>query len=288
MVYPRAVESREITPEAADQSWSAKPQSLMFSFLGIYVLGADVAVASGSVIDAFGRAGISEEAVRSTLSRMVKRGLLTRRRQGRQVYVGLTERATDVLDDGQARIWKGAVNRDWDGTWTVVSFSLPDQRRQERHALRSRLVWEGFGPLHSGQWIAAGARDIEAAVSELGLAEHVTVLCSRTVAPTGDADLVAGAFDTDTIAERYRAFVARWGGHHPLPGVTDDLGRQLLLHTDWLQLVREDPHLPTQLLPPDWPAIRADELFRDLAERYAESAAVIARDVLDVLPTADV
>ncbi|KHL12171.1 phenylacetic acid degradation operon negative regulatory protein [Mumia flava] len=271
----------------AEESSSARPQSLMFSFLGVYVLGAGVAVSSGSVIDVFGRVGVSEEAVRSTLARMVKRGLLARHRDGRRVYVGLTDRAEDVLEDGQARIWKtGAVNRDWDGTWTVVSFSLPDTRRRERHELRSRLVWEGFGPLHSGQWIAAGARPVDAVVAELGLAEHVTVLSSRAAAPTDDRDLVDRAFDTDAIAARYRAFVDRWGAAAPLPGLPDDLARQLVLHTDWLQLVRQDPHLPAQLLPDDWPAIRADEIFRELAAAYDASSALIADAVLDVIPVA--
>jgi phenylacetic acid degradation operon negative regulatory protein len=214
----------------------------MFSLLGVYVLGLDVAVSSGSIIDVFGRVGISEEAVRSTLARMVKRGLLARQREGRRVYIGLTDRASEILEDGHARIWQtGAVNRSWDGTWTVASFSLPDSRRSDRHELRSRLVWEGFGPLHNGQWIAAGRRDVDAIVAELGLADHVTVLSARSATPTTDADLVRRAFDTTEIALRYRAFVDRWGVDRPLPELPDDLARQLVLHTDWLQLVRQDP-----------------------------------------------
>ena len=273
----------------AEESSSARPQSLMLSFLGVYVLGAGVAVSSGSVIDVFNRVGVSEEAVRSTLARMVKRGLLTRQREGRRVYVGLTDRASDVLEDGQARVWKtGAVNRNWDGTWTVVSFSLPDTRRRERHELRSRLVWEGFGPLHNGQWIAAGPRPVDAVVAELGLDDHVTVLSARAIAPSADRDLVTRAFDTNAIAARYRAFVDRWGARAPLPGLPDDLARQLVLHTDWLQLVRQDPHLPAQLLPVDWPAIRADEIFRELAGAYDASSAAIAEAVLDVVPVAEV
>ena len=51
----------------------------------------------------------------------------------------------------------------------------------------------------------------------------------------------------------------------------DDLARQLMLHTDWLQLVRQDPHLPAGQLPQDWPAISAEEVFRRLANRYAAS-----------------
>jgi len=50
----------------------------------------------------------------------------------------------------------------------------------------------------------------------------------------------------------------------------DDAGalvRQLLLHTDWLDQIRQDPHLPAEHLPEDWPAADAEALFRELALR---------------------
>ncbi|MEU8351890.1 PaaX family transcriptional regulator C-terminal domain-containing protein [Streptomyces sp. NPDC048845] len=263
---------------------AARPQSLMFSFLGIYVLGRDTAVYSGSVIDVFARVGVSEEAVRSTLARMVKRNLLARHRQGRKVYFGLTGHAEDVLRDGHRRIWEtGAVNRDWDGTWTVVGYSLPDSRRSERHDLRSQLVWAGFGLLQSGLWAAPGSKDVGAILAPLGLGEHVTVLTAQARKPTESADLVEKAFDTSGIAAGYRAFLDRWGSRRPLPSAPDDLARQLLLHTDWLQLVRQDPHLPAEHLPEDWPAIRAEKLFRSLARTYEPVAADLAAAVLDEL-----
>lgn len=261
---------------------SARPQSLMLSFLGIYVLGRGTAVYSGSVIDAFERTGVSEEAVRSTLTRMVKRGLLVRHRRGRKVYFALTERAVHVLEDGYRRVWEtGAVNRDWNGSWTLVGFSLPDSRRSERHDLRSKLVWAGFGPLQSGLWIAAGDVDVVEIVESLGLEDSVTVLTAQATKPTESADLVSKAFDAAAIAARYRTFLNRWDRHRPVPEAPDDLARQLLLHTDWLQLVRQDPHLPAEHLPTDWPAIRAEKLFRTLAARYEPAAAELAASVLD-------
>ena len=150
MPYPDLVSSAEPSP---------RPQSLMLTFFGIHVLGRDLAVSSGSVIDALGRVGVSEEAVRSTLTRMVGRGLLERHRQGRKMYFALTPRAVSVLQDGHDRIWRrGAANLDWDGQWTLVGFSLPEAWRRERHDLRSRLTWGGFGPLQNGLWIAPSAR----------------------------------------------------------------------------------------------------------------------------------
>lgn len=256
----------------------------MFSFLGIYVLGRRVAVYSGSVIDVFARLGVTEEAARSTLTRMTNRGLLTRHRRGRKTYFGLTPKATDVLEDGRRRVWEtGAVNRDWDGTWTLVGFSLPDSHRSTRHDLRSRLIWAGFGLLQSGLWIAPGSKDVTATVTELGLHEHVTVLTARALKPTESADLVR-AFDTQQIAERYRAFLERWEAAGPQLALPDDLARQLLLHTDWLNLVRRDPHLPAEHLPPDWPAIRAEQTFHRLAHAYQEPARDLAATILDELP----
>ncbi|KAB8172883.1 PaaX family transcriptional regulator [Microbispora catharanthi] len=256
----------------------------MFSFLGIYVLHRDIAVYSGSVIDVFARLGVSEEAVRSTLARMVKRNLLARHRQGRKVYFGLTPHAVEVLEDGRKRVWEtGAVNRDWDGTWTLVGFSIPDSRRSTRHDLRSRLIWNGFGLLQSGLWIAPGVQDVTDVLASLDLGDHVTVLTARAFTPTEAADLVGKAFDIEQIAARYRAFLAQWDVPRPFPGAPDDLARQLLLHTDWLQLVRQDPHLPAEHLPRDWPAIQAEQTFQTLAQRYEPPAAELAATVLDTL-----
>ncbi|MGR6921974.1 PaaX family transcriptional regulator [[Actinomadura] parvosata] len=264
---------------------ATRPQSLMFSFLGVHVLGRDVAVYSGSIIDVFARLGVTEEAVRSTLTRMAKRGLLARHRSGRKTYFALTPHATSVLEDGRHRMWEtGAVNRDWDGAWTMVGFSLPDDRRATRHDLRSQLVWAGFGPLQSGMWIAPGVKDVRAIVAGLGLRDHVTVLTARAAAPTETADLVRKAFDTEQIAARYHAFLDRWDVPDPQPTLPDDLARQLLLHTDWLQLVRQDPHLPAEHLPPDWPAIRAEQVTRTLADAYDRPARDLAAKLLDELP----
>ena len=259
----------------------------MLSFLGLYVLGRDTAVFSGSVIDVFRRLGVTEQATRSTLARMVSRGLLRRHRRGRRMYFGLTPRSDAVLREGHTRIWRvGAVNRDWDGTWTVIGFSLPEPWRQQRHDLRSRLAWNGFGPLLNGMWISPAAVDVPALLADLGLEAHVKVLAARSAAPTADADLARAAFDIPQIAARYQGFLSRWAGPQPQPSAPDDLARQLRLHTDWLQVIRKDPRLPAGHLPADWPAGAAEEVFRRLAAGYRGPAAAIAAAVLDTLPAA--
>ncbi|XVV00641.1 PaaX family transcriptional regulator [Actinosynnema sp. CA-248983] len=271
--------------DPSTQDAQVRPQSLMLSFLGVYVLNRGVAVFSGSVIDVFARVGVSEEAVRSTLTRMVKRDLLARHRHGRRMYFGLTPRSAAVLEDGEHRVWRsGAVNDDWDGTWTMVGFSVPESWRSQRHDLRSRLVWGGFGPLQNGLWVAPGVVDVPHLVDDLNLTEHLKVFLARTAKPTEADQIVHTAFDIPAIASRYHTFLHRWDRDRPLPDAPDDLARQLLLHTEWLQLVRQDPRLPAEHLPEGWPAIRAEQVFRALAQAYQRPAWSIAESVLDTIP----
>ncbi|MEU9019417.1 PaaX family transcriptional regulator C-terminal domain-containing protein [Actinomadura sp. NPDC048394] len=280
----------------------ARTRPLMLTFFGAHVLGRPVAVSSGSVIEVLGRVGLGEHAVRTSLNRMVKRGLLERHRQGRKMYFGLSAHAVEVLEDGRERIWRaGVVNRNWDGRWTLVGFSLPEDWRRERHDLRSRLIWAGFGPLQNGLWVAPGMVDVAAAVAGLGLEAHIRVFGGSVLPPTEVRDVLEQAFDVPAMAARYQAFLDRWdttdgadrtsaggagGADRPeaAAGLPDDLARQLVLHSDWLELVRRDPHLPAEHLPEGWPAMRAEAVFRDLAGRWERPAAAEAARILDTLP----
>lgn len=264
------------------------PQSLMLTFLGEYVLGRDIVVPSGTFLAVFDRLGVSEQAVRSTLTRMVARGLLVRQRQGQRMCFGLTPRASAVLADGRRRVWAGAVDRTSDGTWTLLGFSLPETRRDERHGLRSRLRWAGFGPLQSGLWLAPGAVDVEELVADLGVRDSIRVFVARPADPTDVGQMVRDAYDLAGLAARYAAFVERWDGPAEPPHPGDDLARLLRLNTEWLLLVRDDPRLPLKHLPADWPAVRAEELFARLNAASRGGAEAAAAALLDPVPLADV
>jgi phenylacetic acid degradation operon negative regulatory protein len=268
------------TRDAADVS-QPRPQSLLLAFFGNHVLEeGDLCVYSGSIIEVLGRVGVGEQAVRSTLTRMVNRGLLQRRREGRRMHFGLTEQAKQVLYDGGARIWKqGAVNDDWDGTWTLLAFSLPDAWKRQRHELRSRLAWSGFGALYSGLWIAPGQADVSAVVAELGLAKHVKVFHGEAGVATDIEEMIRDTWDLESVAARYRAFDSRWSDA-PAAGADDPLGTRLRLVSEWLDVIRADPRLPAGHLPRDWPARPAQETFHRIAEQTEAPAREMARELL--------
>ena len=262
-----------------------RPQSLLLAFFGDHVLAkGPLCVYSGSIIDVLGRVGVGEQAVRSTLTRMVNRGLLQRQRQGRRMYFGLTPHATQILDNGRKRVWHtSAVNDDWDGTWTLLGFSLPEAWQRQRHDLRSRLTWSGFGPLYSGLWIAPGDVDISEIVAELGIAAHVKIFHAHADAATDIDVMIRDTWDLETIAARYTAFGKRWITH-----VGDRTGDPLAIHlclvAEWLGTIRTDPRLPARHLPPHWPARPAEDIFRRIAEQTGAPARRVAAELLETTP----
>jgi phenylacetic acid degradation operon negative regulatory protein len=268
---------------------SLRPQSLMLTFLGDQVLGRDVCVYSGSVIDVFARAGVGEHATRSTLTRMVNRGLLRRQREGRRMYFGLTERSAAVLRDGEHRVWQaGAVNRHWDGTWTLLGFSLPESWQRQRHDLRAKLTWNGFGPLFSGLWIAPGEVDVSSLVAELGLSAHVKVFRAHADAGMDIGAMIEETWELPELAARYEEFVRRWQPREAEPPSSEDaLALRLRLSTEWLRIIRRDPRLPVKHLPDDWPAEAAEKTFRAVHDRLTPLARDCADRLIELVPVRD-
>ncbi|MEV6824069.1 PaaX family transcriptional regulator C-terminal domain-containing protein [Amycolatopsis sp. NPDC051102] len=258
-----------------------RPESLLLTLLGDHVLDRGIAVATGGVIAALDRLGVGEHATRATLSRMIRRDLLRTVRRGRQAFLGLTGHGAAVLRDGQRKLEGDVVDRHWDGRWTLLTFSVPESRRADRHALRTRLDWFGFGMLRSGLWVSTSAADIAPALAELDLLDHAEVFRAEPFMWTDPARIAREAWDLPQLAAGYEQFLRAWTGS--AHGELDELSRSIRLGAEWLLLIRRDPVLPPALLPPGWPGTRAAALFRSLRHRWARPAGKLAAELLDSL-----
>ena len=271
-----------VAPRQAGEP-AARVESLLLALLGEYLRDTGMAVSTTSLIDALGRLYVSEHSTRTTLARMTRRGLLTSRRGGRRSYLALTDHAEEILRDGKERLGADVVNREWDGEWTILGFTIPEARRGDRHRLRARLRWAGFGLLPSGLWVAASSQEPDRLLDGLGLSDYVEVFHGAPALPGDPSVLAQYAWDLPALDERYARFVDRWSdtGLHQ---AYDELACLVLLTAEWLLLVRDDPRLPELLLPRDWAGLRAQRLFRKLRQEYGEPAGALAARTLETRP----
>jgi phenylacetic acid degradation operon negative regulatory protein len=262
---------------------SPSAQELVFTLYGDFLRQRGEAVWVGSLISLLEPVGLSATNVRTVLSRMAAKGWLAAERVGRRSYYGLTSRGADLLEEGAARIYTPPRQDDWDGEWTLVAYSIPEERRASRDRLRVRLEWLGFGSLGNGLWVTphdVGER-VFAVSAELEVSAHVEVFRGAHVGGSSPRRLVTQLWDLDDLNGRYEAFVARHldacvllreGGPASV-APREAYERRFGLVHEYRQFPQVDPFLPRPLQPSDWAGECALALFRhyhDLLEPPAD------------------
>ncbi|GAB2571879.1 PaaX family transcriptional regulator [Leucobacter ruminantium] len=198
--------------------------------------------------------GVSPERTRTALSRVREKGLLVSEARERQPGYAIAPAAHDVLARGDRRIHQPRSMGDGDA-WCLVSFNVPESRRQARHRLRKQLCWIGAGNVSQGLCILPAflLDEAEDIVRRLELSDHVTLFVTHEVRGAAPLrELAARWWDLNAIRELHEGFLASRATD---PAV-------------W----RAYPSEPPALLPHDWPGTRSIELYLGLREATAATA----------------
>lgn len=255
---------------------SLHPKQLILAFFGEHVLDHDVPPLRASVlIEVLEGLGIAAPATRATMDRLVRRGFCVRERQGREITFSLTDEGATLLRDATDRV-RGQHPFDPRGTgWTLVTFSIPEQRRTLRHRLRAALSWAGFAPLRDGLWIAPGEIDIDSTLGALTAdlpPGAVTAFRAQEFPGYSMAANVASAWDLERIRAEHLAFIETWSNPSSVGEVGSALSAQTMLVADWLALLRIDPQLPREFMDADWPSTRSWNVYSAWRSRLADDA----------------
>lgn len=256
------------------------PQGLAVTLLADYTLRTRAGLPSAAIVALLAEAGVSPAGARTAISRLSRRGILQGHRQGRQSSYRLTPAAaTNLALGGSAIVSSAAGPQPWDGHWTVIAFSLPQREAAQRRGLRNQLRWLGYAPLYDGLWIAA--QDLtEKARTELARLSPgaMTVFRARHVEVGGTIHRAPlEAWDTVAIARHYEDFIERWGLlPDRLPAGLVEGAEAVRARTEVMDSYRRlpilDPHLPLELLPPDWLREPARALFVAVYDGLAATA----------------
>ncbi|MEO3926873.1 PaaX family transcriptional regulator C-terminal domain-containing protein [Micromonosporaceae bacterium B7E4] len=247
------------------------PQHLLLTLLGDYWYGQRAPLPSAALVALLGEFDITEVSARAALSRLARRGLLEQSKSGRRTSYALSERAAGVLAEGRGHILSFGTGRTpWTGRWTMAAFSVPEDDRSRRHALRTRLGWHGFAPLYDGLWVSPHERvtEVTTILSDLDI-DRATVFTAELAdgGPTGGHpinawDLAALRAEYERILAAYEPVRRRWRTGRI--GTAEALVARTALMDDWRTMPSLDPELPTELLPARWPRAAARALFVEL------------------------
>lgn len=274
------------------QQHGGAPQHLLMTLYADYWLSTNGWASSAALVRLLAEFGITEASGRAALSRLSRRGMITVHRSGRRTFYGVDGAAATTLGDAVRKVMAfGATPQPWDGTWTTVAFSIPEDQREVRHQLRTRLRWLGFAPIFDGFWISptASAQDTVRELDELGVTSAVVL---RTEGPVGGRPLTE-AWDLDEVRALYEEFV------EDVSPLADRVRRgavtaaeALVARTEvmdqWRTFRWKDPDLPPALLPGNWPRDAARALFAEVYDGLGPLAEHRVRQVVRELDPDDV
>jgi phenylacetic acid degradation operon negative regulatory protein len=258
----------------------AQPRQLIVTVYGLYSRGAGGWMSVASLVSLLGDLGVDEPAVRSSISRLKRRGILVARRAAGAAGYELSGEGQAILREGDHRIFRRERARLEDG-WLLAVFSVPEAERHQRHVLRSQLSRLGFGTAAPGVWIAPAYlhQATTEMLARLGLSGYADLFHADHLAFGDLATKVRQWWDLDRTERLASDFVAAyepvllgWPGRRAAARPREAFADYVRVLTDWRRLPYSDPGLPAELLPPGWTGARAAEIFFTLQSRLAGAA----------------
>jgi phenylacetic acid degradation operon negative regulatory protein len=255
---------------------------MLFTLFGVYIRHFGGEIWLSSLARLMAEFGFSEQAVRAAIARLQNQGWVKTRRIGKNSYCSLTDKGLRRVDEAARRIYR--LRREpWDGSWCLLTYTVPEEKREVRDQLRTELGWWGFGPLSTSTWISphdltAQMRDL---VRNYNLESYVDCFYAQYQGPQAQQALAQKCWNLAEVNRRYEEFLA-----HFQPRFEQDCAaviRQELSDRDCFvarsRLVHEyrkflfiDPALPEDLLPEGWAGHTAVELFYEYDQLLARGA----------------
>lgn len=254
--------------------------SLLRTITGLYLRRLGGWISAADLVALAGDLGIPSAQARTGIARLKQKGLLQAARANGSGY-RVSPAAIPMLERGDRRIFEVRQMRD-DDPWCLISFSIPETRRDLRHQLRRRLQFIGCGVVSPALWICPGHLhgEVEGILGDLGARRWATLFLSAVPLVSGSlTDAAAAWWDLGALRAEHVAFQASVAN---LPD--DPFPAYVRLIDSWRLLPYTDPGLPPVMLPVDWPGARSIEDFARLSTTLDAPAWEHVRAVTQVRP----
>ncbi|MFC0446790.1 PaaX family transcriptional regulator C-terminal domain-containing protein [Rhodococcus jostii] len=263
-------------------------QRLLTTLLGDYWFWRTEPLPSRVLVDLLAEFGLAEPAARAAIRRLAARDLVVVSKVGRTTYYGVPPKTDELAAARLQKIFRfGSGDRSWDGRWTFVMFSVPEDQREMRRILRTRLRTLGLGLLYDGVWVSPWdlTHDALSVLSEVN-ADRATVTRARLADGNSASGHPVAAWSLREIADEYESFADDTSRlrSRVLQGRTspaEALVTRTKVMARWKSFAEIDPDLPLEVLPHQWPREKARRCFIEIYDHLGPLAESRMREIVE-------
>lgn len=150
----------------------------------------------------------------------------------------------------------------WDRKWYLVIYDILEEERRLRKVLRERLKKLGFGKLQASVWISAFnfLKNVKDTIDYYDLETNVilAVTDEDKLSRESSQDIANRVWNLEELNNDYFNFVLKY---------TQKGVERFYAPFEYLAILKRDPQLPKELLPPDWYGEEAHQVYKKLQKQ---------------------
>lgn len=151
----------------------------------------------------------------------------------------------------------------WDQKWRVISYEIPEKKREMRDRLRREMQGWGLGPWHRSFWLTPHPviETLRELVSQKEEEKYIQAFDSEHV--FGDRNmLIEKVWGKAALDKNYRELFKTWHEILSQEGTKEDKLRKVMSH--YVAILRVDPGLPKELVGENWIGFESFSIFKEI------------------------
>ena len=196
---------------------------------------------------------------RGTLSGLIKEGLIEKAAAENTYKLTLKGFEELSLNFPLFRYLKNT----WDGKWRIISYEIPEKKREIRDRLRREMQGWGLGPWHRSFWLTPHPiiEILKGLVSQKEEEKYIQAF--EGVPVFGDREiLIEKVWGKSNLDKAYRELFKKW--HDILSGQEEKTDKFRKIVSEYVTILRSDPGLPKELVGESWIGFEGWNIFKEI------------------------
>lgn len=151
----------------------------------------------------------------------------------------------------------------WDGKWRILSYEIPEKKRELRDKLRREVASWGLGPWHRSFWLTPHPiiDSLKDLIQDKEEQQYVQAFEADHVFGAQD-ELIEKVWRKTDREKEYRSLFKKW--HQVLSADKDKTAKMKEVISSYINILKTDPGLPKELIGDSWIGFEAITLFREI------------------------
>lgn len=220
-------------------------------------------------------AEIGDAAIRNYISRLYKKGYISKIRKGRNIFIRLTADFWKI-EKSSITVKKEHYKKRWDGKWRILIYDIPESIKHRRESLRQFIRELGFGMVQESCWVSSYDYSdvLYDFLQKKKILDYVCMYEGKFYAGKSIDILVEEVWKLKSLSERYEVLI------NSCKETSDAIMKNPLttqkyyqmyyqLYDEYIRLLKLDPFLPDKFLKAQL-FVKAEGVFNSVARLIAK------------------